>query len=125
MPRILVIDDDSNVRTVVRKVLQRLGHDVTEVERVSEGLSALDEGSYDVLITDLHLPGAGGMTAVAHARRHFPHVKVLLVSGSIGPDAHPEGEGLEPDMVLAKPFDVFELGQAVDAVLGVAEGSSK
>ncbi|MEO1234898.1 MAG: response regulator, partial [Myxococcota bacterium] len=81
--RVLLVDDDPTLRTVLERALQRAGY---LVKTASDGLEALNliEDETDILVTDLIMPRMGGLELARRVRRAFPRVRVLLLSG------HPE-----------------------------------
>jgi nitrogen regulation protein NR(I) len=84
--RILVADDEPNLRRVLTAILRRDGHDVTVAVDGSEALEKLGAGDIDVVITDLRMPKLDGMDVLRHAARHTPHVPVIMITayGSVG-----------------------------------------
>ncbi|MCE9577968.1 MAG: sigma-54 dependent transcriptional regulator [Deltaproteobacteria bacterium] len=84
--RILVADDEPNLRRVLTAILRRDGHDVTVAVDGSEALEKLGAGDIDVVITDLRMPKLDGMDVLRHAARHTPHIPVIMITayGSVG-----------------------------------------
>lgn len=114
--RVVVIEDDGEVRELLGKVLARAGYDVVTAPTGEAGLRALDEGSVACLVVDKLLPHLGGLEVMAEARRRRPGLPVVLVT------AHPEPFTLgdaRPDAVLAKPFK--SLAAVEDAVRAAIE----
>lgn len=113
--RIVIIDDDPEVRVLLGRVLMRAGYDVAVAADGVSGLAAIDE-TVTCLVVDKMLPGLGGLEVMAEARGRLPALPVVLVT------AHPEPLSLgdaRPDVVLPKPFE--SLGVIVEAVRAAVE----
>jgi CheY-like chemotaxis protein len=83
-PRILVVDDDAQIRTLFRRILEEVGYSITTVSSAYRALMELREGSYEALIADLSIPDMDGFELIKTARQECPHLKVLIVSGFMG-----------------------------------------
>ena len=116
---ILFVEDDPDVARVVMRSLEGLGYHVLRADRVDLALRILatDEGSIDLLITDVVLPDQTGFDLSALAREMRPHLRVLFISGYT-PDAVREHEReLGPIELLSKPFTRAELAEKVRDLL--------
>jgi CheY-like chemotaxis protein len=113
--RILFVDDEPAIRTLVRRVLEDLGYDVLEAADGTHALSLtkLDAG-LDLLVTDVVMPHMGGPELADVLAERFPDLRVLFVSGSV--DRRLDGAGSSVRL-LDKPFTLSELGTAVRDVL--------
>src|ERR1700723_1079484 len=78
--RVLVADDEEGVRTFLAETLERAGHDVTQVADGAGALRAAHEEPFDVVVTDLRMPGADGMTVVRTVRTEQPDVEVIVLT---------------------------------------------
>lgn len=120
MAKILIIDDDSALRTTMRKILERDGHAVRVATDGHRGLALHREDPADLVITDLIMPEKEGIETILELREEFPAIRILAVSGGgrIGPDGPlADAEVLGADSSLAKPFTVGALRDAVSGVL--------
>lgn len=120
MANILVVDDDDNMRRLIRTILERRGHQVSEARDGLEGLARVDETGPDLVVTDLVMPGIGGFALFAELRRRQSPPKVLMVSGK---RFQPDGEwsALAAEGLVGfmdKPFTPAELAQSVHALVG-------
>jgi two-component system CheB/CheR fusion protein len=116
---VLVVDDDDLVRNIARRLLQRIGFQVTMATDGREGVDtfAADPTRYALVLLDLTMPRLSGAEAFAEMRRVHPGVKVLLMSGFTESEVQ-EAFGSEgPAGFLPKPFDVHSLTAAVRAAL--------
>jgi two-component system response regulator AtoC len=78
--RILVADDEEDVRTFLAQTLERAGHEVTQVADGASALRAAQEEPFDVVLTDLRMPGVDGMTVVRTVRTEQPDVEVIVLT---------------------------------------------
>ncbi len=100
--RILVVDDEKNLRTVARETLQSQGYEVLCAVDGFDGLTKLKQSLPDVVISDLRMPNMSGFEFLAVVRKRFPQIAVIAISG--------EFSGIDvPESVLADAF--FEKGQ--------------
>ena len=114
--RVLLVDDDVAVRGFAYKALNEAGYDVTSVDDAEEALKvASGNGGYDLIVSDVVLPGMNGLDLVRQFGERWPATARLLMTGFAGTDT--KGTDLEEVQVLKKPFAVDELARAADAAL--------
>lgn len=123
MARILIIDDEERIRTIVRKILESAGHEVVEAGDGAEGTEVFGGSHFDLVVTDLIMPEKEGIETILHLREVDADVPILVVSGGhsfdkVGPLE--DAELLGADASLAKPFTVAQLTETVHALLGGA-----
>ena len=112
--RILLVDDDGSVRDMMNEALTRKGFEVVTASSVPEALRHIADETFDVLITDLHMPEAGdGFTVVSAMRHSQPHALTLLVSGYPDVESAMSAILLEADEVLVKPFEIGKLTELI------------
>jgi len=112
--KVLLVDDDDAVRAMMNATLERRGFDVVAVASVTDALRHITTESFDVLITDLHMPNAGDGFAVVTAMRHSqPDALTLLVSGYPDVQSAMAAILLEVDEIIVKPFEVARLAELV------------
>ncbi len=118
--RILVVDDDATVRGLMGTTLRRRGVDVVEASGAEPALDRLRDGAFDLLVTNLEMPGRSGLWLLRQARHGWPEMPVVVVTGGI-----PEGQAAAvlryADAVLTKPFTLSALYERVASVLGERE----
>ena len=108
--RVLVVDDDEVVRMSLSFVLEQSGFTVTVAANVPEALKYISSESYDVLLSDLHMPGAGdGLTVVSAMRHANPMAVTLLLSAFPEMNAAAQAILHQADEILVKPMDVVSL----------------
>lgn len=118
--RILVIDDDEQMRDLLQQAMQWAGFEVVAAENGRLGQQSFEAQPADLIITDLIMPDQEGLETISVLKKRYPAVKIIAISGGgrIGPEAYlPAALELGADRVFAKPFDVKELVTAVQALL--------
>jgi DNA-binding response OmpR family regulator len=112
--RVLLVDDDDAVLAMMNATLEHKGFDVVAVASVTEALRHIATESFDVLITDLHMPNPGdGFTVVTAMRHSQPDALTLLVSGYPDVQSAMAAILLEADEIMVKPFEVGRLAELV------------
>ena len=116
--KILVADDEQNLRRVLVAMLRRDGHDVVQAASGVEAIEQLPE--VDVVITDLRMPGADGMEVLRTAARMFPQVPVIMITayGSVGQAVEAIKAGAFD--YIEKPFEQDSIRAIVDKAIGQA-----
>jgi len=110
MPKVLLAEDDDGVRDMLRESLTRDGFEVIAVASVCEALTQIATESFDVLLSDLHMPQAGdGFTVVSAMRHTHPHAVTLVLSGYPAMDEALSAIRLQADEVLVKPIEIAAL----------------
>lgn len=113
MERILVIDDDVLMLDVVREMLEQEGYQVTTASSGEEGLRLFAENPADVLITDIIMPNKDGVSVIEEVKKQSPDARVIAMSGTPKVETFEAAVGADANRVLAKPFNLDELLDAV------------
>lgn len=123
--RILVVDDDADVRQIVADTVAILGHDVATAADGSAALERLREEALDAMIVDFAMPGMNGAEVARQARLLRADLPIIVASGA--PDTDAIGAvGRGPALlVLRKPFRIAELEKAVQAALESAREAER
>ncbi|MCX6581188.1 MAG: response regulator [Candidatus Aminicenantes bacterium] len=121
MKRILVIDDDWQMREMMHQALERAGYEVAEAANGKIGLNIQREDPVDLVITDLIMPEKEGIETIRELRRDFPDMKIIAISG--GGRASAEGylsvaKTIGAHRTLSKPFDLKKILDLVEELLG-------
>ena len=119
MAKILIAEDDENVRQFVARALSHAGHDVTEAEDGGLAAEIMQEqqGGFDLLLSDIKMPVMDGIALALHVGATYGHVKIVLMTGFAEQRERAFGlEGLIYD-VIAKPFSLAVLLEKVDDAL--------
>lgn len=120
MSHILIIDDDEQIRSLLRQMLERAGHRVTDASNGNEGLERFRAVPADLVITDLIMPEKEGVETLVELRREFPSVPVIAISGGgrLGTrDYLPIARQLGARRTISKPFSRDEILEAVKSLL--------
>lgn len=122
MARVLIIDDEEQVRKLIREVLEGAGHEVVEARNGREGMKLYEANPTDLVITDLVMPEQEGLETITALRRQFPGVKIIAVSGAqqkLDLDLLYVAEKLGALRTLEKPFEINKLVALVQELLQV------
>jgi two-component system, chemotaxis family, chemotaxis protein CheY len=123
MARILIIDDDRDIRHPLRLALENAGHDVLEAQDGTEGLKFWVDRGADLVITDVHMPEKDGLEVVRELTALYPAVKIIALSGG---DSTGNFNSLSDAKLfgalrtLPKPFRHAELLSAINELLAKA-----
>ena len=119
--RVLVVDDEPAVRTIVRMILEKAGYEVLEADNGEAAIAALNTGEnrlvLDLIICDIRMPKINGVQAIEYFQREYPHVPVIVLT------AYPETKMAVSFMrsgvadYLIKPVDARKLKDAVDKAM--------
>lgn len=118
--KILIIDDDAQIRLMLRLMLSWAGYEVVEAANGREGLLLQQEHRADLVITDLIMPEQEGLETISILRARYPELKIIAVSGGgrIRPEGYlPTALELGANRAFSKPFDIHLLAAAVRELL--------
>ncbi|MBU0984756.1 MAG: response regulator [candidate division Zixibacteria bacterium] len=123
--KILVVDDDPNLLSLLTDTLTSFGHEVVAADdgiRALELLGPETDSGFDLMITDVKMPNVDGISLLKRVRRHFPDMPVLFITGVAEPEMVAEAS---PDGFLAKPFRISQLEAMVDNALAARGGTGQ
>jgi DNA-binding NtrC family response regulator len=109
MPKILLIEDDSKIRAILREILQDKGHDVDEAADGSEGFKKLEQGIYDLCICDIKMPKMDGMEVLEKVKEAEIPTNLVIISAHGNIDIAVEAVKKGAFDFLQKPFDLGRL----------------
>ncbi len=120
MRRILVIDDDWQMREMMHQALVRAGYEVVDAANGKIGMTLHRQEPVDLVITDLIMPEKEGIETIRELRRDFPGLKIIAISG--GGRASADGylsvaKTIGADRTLSKPFDLKQILDTVKDLL--------
>jgi CheY-like chemotaxis protein len=114
IPRVLLADDDEAVREMLQVALERDGFEVVAVASVKDALSRIAAESFDVLLSDLHMPHAGdGFTVVSAMRHTHPQAVTLVLSGYPAMEEALSAIRVQVDEILVKPIEIASLRKLI------------
>ena len=117
MARILLAEDDEDMRRFLVKALVKAGHDVASF---SEGLSAFEElkgAAFDLLLTDIVMPEMDGIELARRAAELDPGLKIMFITGFAAVALHPDSRAPKEAKVLSKPFHLRDLVAEVERMM--------
>lgn len=120
MARLLIIDDNPEFRAILRTHLETRGHNITLASDGDQGLTVLEGGDIDVVLTDILMPQRDGVEVLRTVKKRWPDLPVIAISGGgwIGAqELLGMAERLGADQVLTKPVRRDDLLKAVDTAL--------
>ena len=120
MARILIIDDEPQIRSMLTLMLEREGYEVVEAPDGVEGIKVYRQNPADLIITDLIMPNKDGIGMIIDLKKEFPDVKIIAMSGGglNKPDGYLKGaKKLGASCTLTKPIDREEMLRAVRDIL--------
>ncbi len=115
MAKILLVDDQRDVRFVMSELLEDMGHEVVEASSAPGGLEMLESERPDLLFLDLTMPGMSGMEALARIRRQDAtrHTRVVLLTGSTSAEELDKARNLGIEGIISKPWESAEVASRV------------
>ena len=125
MAKVLVIDDEANLRKVLAALLRRDGYDVTIAEDGEMGLAEFQKNGADVVITDLVMPKLGGMEVLRAINAADPEVPVIIITAHGTVDSAVEAIKLGAFDYITKPFDQAELSNVVAKAIRTHESAQR
>jgi YesN/AraC family two-component response regulator len=120
MAKILIIDDDPSILTMLKRMLEKAGHEVDIASNGKEGLEKIESCPPDLLVTDIVMPEKEGLELIVFLRKKNPGLKIVAISG--GGRFHYEGyltsaKMLGADLTFQKPLVHKEFIQAISDLL--------
>lgn len=112
MSRILVIDDEEMIRTMLREVLEQDNHEIIEAPDGQAGIEQFHKNEVDLIITDIMMPEKDGFETIKELRESQPSVKIIALTG-YGLHNLPVAYDLGASRVFEKPINPRDLRQAV------------
>ena len=127
MTKVVIIDDEEDIRFVLKEILVRAGFEVEVASNGSDGLDLLRKQGADLVVMDVIMPGKDGVETAYDIRMEFPNIKIIVISGggNVAPmDYQPtaikttaylaSATAAGADLTLTKPFDREELVNAIN-----------
>lgn len=131
MTRVIIIDDEEDIRIVLMEIFVRAGFDVAVASSGDEGLNLLRKQGAELVITDIIMPGKDGVQTAYDIRMEFPKIKIIVMSGggNVAPlDYEPSSvsttaylasaDAAGADLTITKPFDRAALVKAARELTG-------
>jgi len=122
--KILVAEDNPAVREFVERALQSSNARVTSVCDGQQALDTLARERFDVLVTDIVMPNVDGIALALKAVRQYPNLKIVMISGYAQERMRAHNLDALVHRIIAKPFSLEEICEAVQDVIALPEGQS-
>lgn len=123
--RILVVDDEESIRDLCARVLTRAGFNVVTVSSGDDAVRHLREALFDLIISDIRMPGLSGLEVLHVAKTSFPGIRVVLITGFGTAETIARARQSGADRVLTKPFNPLELLAVVREFLPNSNGPQR
>ena len=123
MARILVIDDQADVRAMISIVLRVQRHEIVEAADAQQALQVFDAAPCDVAIVDIFLENKSGVDVICALRERVPELPVVAISGMTALDFLPSSAELANVVCLQKPFRPGDLTRAIETARGAAHAA--
>ena len=119
--RILVVDDQESMRTLLRDMLEVIGHEVTLAEGGEQALSALGEKRYDLVLSDLNMPGMDGTALLKAVKSTYENTPVVIITGygTFHTEKRVMKEGA--DGYISKPCTLAKIERTLSAILAAKQ----
>ncbi len=114
--RILVIEDDQEIRSMLEDYLSYLGYEVLTASDGLEGLKEIKSRDYDLVITDITMPFVSGIGIISVLKQKHPDIPVIAITG-YGYHAEELAHEKRADRILSKPFEIQELKETIENLL--------
>ncbi len=114
--RVLVVEDDNEVRSMLNDYLTFLGYQTDTAADGLDGLNKIKEHTYDLVITDIAMPYVSGIGIISILKKDYPDIPVIAITG-YGYHAEELAQEKHADYIMGKPFDVQKLKEAVKRLL--------
>ena len=120
MIRILLAEDDQVMREYLTRALERSGYAVSAVDRGTAAIPLLEAEHFDLLLTDIVMPGMDGIELAKRAAEMNAALKIMFITGFAAVALHPASGAPKQAKVLSKPFHLREIVAEVDRMLAAA-----
>jgi two-component system cell cycle response regulator CpdR len=117
MARILITEDEDSLRSFVARALRMDGHETVEAADGAEGLEALNDGAFDLLLSDIRMPVMDGIELTHKAHAAHPDLKILLMTGYAEQRERADDLATKIIDVVSKPFSLPDIRTAVARAL--------
>lgn len=117
MKRILLAEDDNDMRRFLAKALERAGYEVTDFDNGASAYERLQEEPFSLLLTDIVMPEMDGIELARRATEIDPDLRVMFITGFAAVALHSNSDAPPDAKVLSKPFHLRELVNEVEKIL--------
>ena len=123
-PKILVVDDEQQVREMTSEMLSSFGFDVVSASTTEEAVNLCSDSSIDMILTDIVMPDRNGLDLIIEIKKLYPEIPILAMSGGGGITGRYDyleiAKLVGAKNIIRKPFNLIELKTAISDILGVS-----
>ena len=120
LPKILLAEDDNDMRRFLVKALENAGYEVTDYDNGMSAYRRLREEPFELLLTDIVMPEMDGIELARRASELDPDIKIMFITGFAAVALNPDSQAPKDAKVLSKPFHLRDLVNEVGKMLQVA-----
>ena len=117
--KVLVVDDNNDLRIVVSKMLSRLGYEVSSADSGENGLGIFLEKKFDIVLSDYEMPGIDGIAFACSVKKSSPRTPVVIMTGA-GKESVFSRKSTAVDEVISKPFTLAQIDETIQNLSGKA-----
>jgi two-component system cell cycle response regulator CpdR len=117
MAKIILAEDDEDMRRFLVRALERAGHAVTSFGEGASAFEEIKQSAFDLLLTDIVMPEMDGIELARRAAELDPSLKIMFITGFAAVALHPDSRAPKEAKVLSKPFHLRELVAEVDRMM--------
>jgi CheY-like chemotaxis protein len=125
MVRVLVVDDEEEVRNLLREILEDAGCEAVTASQAYDGLRLFDEGRFDAVFTDVGMPGMSGWELARAIRQRNTQVPMAIITGWGEAVSSSEREVAQVDWVVSKPFSMAQIGDIAQEISRRREATTR
>ena len=114
---VLIVDDNPNMSSLLQEMLEVFDYDSIRASDGQEALKRVNEGNISLIITDMRMPNMTGLELMEKVKGKFPKMPVVLISGYSREETFKDGQEIEPDGFLAKPFMMSDIEELLNSLL--------
>jgi two-component system cell cycle response regulator CpdR len=117
MAKIILAEDDNDMRRFLVKALEKAGHHVTSFAEGASAFEEIKQATFDLLLTDIVMPEMDGIELARRAAELDPALKIMFITGFAAVALHPDSKAPKDAKVLSKPFHLRDLVAEVDRMM--------
>ncbi len=117
VPQVLIVDDEPEIRIVLKEVIGLLGYSILEASKATEALEQIEKHHIDLILLDILLQGASGLDILKVMRRRHLQIPIIIISGYVTQDLASEAANLGVKHIVAKPFTPTRIAQEIRKII--------
>jgi two-component system cell cycle response regulator CpdR len=117
MAKIILAEDDDDMRRFLVKALEKAGHEVTSFGEGASAFEEIKQSTFDLLLTDIVMPEMDGIELARRASELDPSLKIMFITGFAAVALHPDSKAPKDAKVLSKPFHLRDLVAEVERMM--------